>query len=422
MKEKEGKRIRWNIEITIDHFKKEIVPNVDPLTKSNIMSYSNKFYLAIQRSNEITWSELFAIIGLNFDEIHKNQRKIGNEKYWVREKLIQYFANEILPNNKGLKRRDLVKEYNHFCRGMDNSKEITWSELYALFNLDYEAIKREPAYWNRARLIEFMLHLIKIGEPVNLTALSNNHESFYKALMRSKEITVEELCKICGLDYKLVRREKKYKTDDDARQGLINLFIKGISLYKAKYVRKDQALYKYLLERGNGNLQRGMELVGFKVTKDNSIPKILISNLIYSQILGHHFQKVVSDIFNILRLGIRDNIESINGLKPDFFSKKDGTWYDAKISTRAVYDDILDGRYAETAKKVVYVYLENTKELNAELLPVNVEIVHVYKYVEMIKNRQRKEHFLGKLSLLSDLYKHFVVRDSQKKTVKKCKK
>src|SRR5690606_36423804 len=113
---------------------------------------------------------------------------------------------------------------------------------------------------------------------------------------------------------------------------------------------------------------------------------------------------------------IRDNIELINGLRPDFLSEKDGTWYDAKISTRAVYESILDGRYAANANKVVYVYLENTKELNTELLPSNVEIVQVNKYTEMIKSRLKKEHILGKLSLLSDLYKHLMVRDSQKKT------
>lgn len=414
--ESSNKRIRWSREKAIEFFQQEIVPNVKPLNKNNIRKYSPRFYQALQKREMITWSELFATIGLDFEEIHRNQRNLGNQKFWNKERLTSYFRDVILPNNEGLKRRDLVKNHNHFCRGMDNSNEITWYELYALFNLDYEAIKREPAYWNRARLIEFMLHLIENGEPVNLTALSNNHESFYKALMRSKEITIEELCEICGLDYKLVKREKRYKSDDDARQGLIKLSNKGIPLYKAKIVRKDAALYKYLLERGNGNLQRGMEFVGFKVTKDNSIPDIRISDRRYIQILGHHFQKVVSDIFNVLRLGIRDNNELINGLKPDFVSKKDGTWYDAKISTRGVYDHILDGQYLENAKKVVYVYLENTKELNVELLPSNVEIVHVDKYAEMIKSRQKKEYFEGKLSLLSDLYKHLMIRDSQKKT------
>lgn len=410
--ESNNKRIRWNREKAIDFFQQEIVPNVNPLNKNTIRKYSQRFYLAVQKRGVITWSELFATIGLDFDEIHRNQRHVGNEKFWVKDKLISYFRDVILPNNKGLKRRDLVKEHNHFCRGMDNSKEITWSELYALFNLDYEAIKREPAYWNRARLIEFMLHLIDIGDPVNLTALSENHESFYKALMRSKEITVEELCEICGLDYKLVKREKKYKSDDDARQGLIRLSNKGVTSYNAKNVRKDTALYKYLRERGNGDLQRGMELVGFKVTKNNTIPDIPISNPQYTSILGHHFEKVVSDIFNTLRIGIRDNIESINGLRPDFVTNEDGIWYDAKISTGAVFDDILDGRYAKNAKKVVYVYLETTKELNTDLLPSNVEIEHVDKYTEMIKTRKRKEYFLGKLVLLSDLYKHFRNKDS----------
>ncbi|MGN8842983.1 hypothetical protein ACTNDN_09195 [Niallia sp. HCP3S3_B10] len=414
--ESRNKRIRWSREKAIEFFQQEIVPNVKPLNKNNIRKYSPRFYQALQKREMITWLELFATIGLDFEEIHRNQRNIGDRKFWTKGRLISYFGNVILPKNEGLKRRDLVKNHNHFCRGMDNSQEITWYELYALFGLDYEAIKREPAYWNRDRLIEFMFHLIEIGEPVNLTALSDNHESFYKALLYSKDITVEELCEICGLDYKLVKRERKYKSDDDARQGLIKLSSKGITLYNAKNVRKDTALYKYLRERGNGNLQRGMELVGFKVTKDSSIPEIRISDIRYSQILGHHFQKVVSDIFNILRLGIRDNIESINGLKPDFVSKKDGTWYDAKISSRAVYDSIIDGRYAEKAKKVVYVYLENTKELNTDLLPSNVEIVHVDKYTEMIKNRQKKDYFLGKLALLSDLYKHLMIKDSQKKT------
>lgn len=409
------KRIRWTREKAIAYFKEEIVPNVKPLTIGNICLYSHKFYIFMQRSRIITWSELYTCIGLDFEEIHKHQRHIGQEKYWTREKLIKYFKDEILPNNEGLKRRDLTKKHRPFCRGMDNSKEITWSELYAVFNLDYEEIKRQPSYWNRERLIEYMMNLIKMGEPVNITALSDNHEPFYKALIRSKEITVEELCNVCGLDYKLVRREKRYQTDDDARTGLIKLSSKGIPLHKAKMVRKDTALYKYLLERGNGSLQRGIQLVGFNVTKEMDVPAVRINDLRYAQLLGHYFEKVLAEIFEILRLGIQGNNELVNHCRPDFISKKDGTWYDAKLSTRGVFEHIQEGVYVKEAKKIIYVYLLCTKETNVEI-PENVKIIHVDEFVNKIKSSTKRENILGKLLMIKDLYKHLMINNQQKKS------
>lgn len=335
----------------------------------------------------------------------ETNRRNGRKKYWTKETIINCFQNEILPNAESLKQSNIRKHHFYFYKAVENSIEITWSELYALSSLDYFEIKNEPSIWTRKKLIGYMEIIIQKGEQVNLTALSRNHEPFYKALKRSKSISEEDLYSACGLDYRKVNRQKRYKADDDARKKLIALTKIGIPLTR-KFM--DSALYHFLLERGDGSLERGIEKVDYKATKNRKIPNYRIDDKKFLVLLGHCFQDALSAIFSSLNEGIKDNNDKFGACVPDFIDKLSGDWYDAKLTTNSANQCIRDAKYHNTAEKVILVYLEKTAEIYSPL-PDNVEVNNVEEYVSMVKGKFTKGFLMGRLYEIRRLIEHSII-------------
>jgi hypothetical protein len=398
---------KWTREKLIEIFQNVILPVAESLKLSYIRKYYRKFYLAMYKSEEIEWKELYALF--NYDiELYKERT---GEKYWTKERIIDTFQNEILPVADSLRPSYIRKHFSAFYSALNKSEEISWSELYALFGYDYDEIIKQPNVWTRNELINYMKDLIEKGEKVNLTSLSQNHEPFYKALMRSKEITLEELCTECGLDYGEIKRQKRYDDDKTARKKLIYLTQEGIPLH-AKWIRPiDSALYNYLRNRGNGSLREGIKEVGFKATNIRNIPDIRIYDLNFLQLLGHRFQDVVSTLFKLIKMNIKDNVKEFNHCKPDFVNDQEVIWYDAKLTTHTVNEHIKKEKYHPIAEKVIYVYLEETEALISQL-PPNVQVVNVDMFVNLIKNKTKKEYINGRLQEIKCLIGHSAIDNS----------
>lgn len=338
-------------------------------------------------------------------------RKMGRKKYWIKQRILVEFNDTIFPNVERLKQCYIRKNYGYFYKAVENSRELTWSELYAHYGIDYDHVKRQPNIWTAEKLIAYMKGLIENGDPINLTALSQHQEHFYKAIKRSKEITEVDLYARSGADYYEVNRQKRYKTDKDARVKLMSLTKNGIQLYKKYIQADDNALYQYLLERGKGSLDKGIENVGYKYTKNRTYPRYKIFDLNFLKVLGYRFEDVVSYTFSKLKTTIKDNNETFKGCKPDFIDGNDGTWYDAKLTTLGVNRHIKEGKYALNADKVIYIYLVETEELISPV-PINVIVYHVEEFVQRIKDSYTKGLIKGRLHEIEMMTEHSAIDTS----------
>ncbi|WP_316571330.1 hypothetical protein [Neobacillus sp. YIM B06451] len=289
---------------------------------------------------------------------------------------------------------------------MDNNKEITWNELYALCNIDYEEVKRTPPKWTFEKFVDYLVMVKQNDEDVHPAYLYKNHNNFYTQLKRRErngDIQVEEVYKASGLDYEKIVRQKRYRNKFSVVKKLSELRMNGsLHTLRATHIRKiDPALYKALLEYGNGSFEKGLEELAFNVADIHKVPEYKFIKPVYTRLramLGNKFQSIMSEAIKYTDLPIAHNNNKIDGKKPDMvYINGEKVWLEVKLTTKLVNSHLLsENPYHMRIERVIYIVFDESEPLSNPL-PSNVEVLNAFTFIKNVKDLPKREWFKGRL-------------------------
>jgi hypothetical protein len=165
-----------------------------PINTQYLLINHRRLYSAIGTKRYFNdWSEAIRACGLNPDDIYLRMK-------WSRERIIQKLL-DLHSQGKPINKQYLIKNHSRLYNAITSKRYFNdWSEVTRACGLNPDDICLRKK-WSRERIIQKLLDLHSVGEPMNVKYLKDKHGSLYGAI-KSKRYFIKwaDAIKACGLE------------------------------------------------------------------------------------------------------------------------------------------------------------------------------------------------------------------------------